>query len=141
MRIVVIDDDTAMTDLLQILLETESIEVIATNSGQAGISKTKQFDPDLIVLDLMMPDVDGWQICKEIRGFSKVPILILSALDSPGLIAEALDAGADDYLIKPVTKSMLLARVNRLASRSKMNGRHSQTVTIPNKSLGPNFQE
>lgn len=122
MRIVVIDDDTAMTDLLQILLETDSIEVVITNSGQAGISETKKLDPDLIILDLMMPDVDGWQLCKEIRTFSKVPILILSALDSPGLVAQALDAGADDYLIKPVTKSMLLARVNRLSTRSPRIG-------------------
>jgi two-component system response regulator MprA len=132
MRIVVIDDDTAMTDLLEILLETESIEVVTTNSGKHGISKTRQTDPDLIILDLMMPDVDGWQICKQIRDFSTVPILILSALDSPGLIAEALDEGADDYLIKPVTKSMLLARVNRLSTRSRKNGNNTSLLSFPN---------
>lgn len=128
MKIVVIDDDTAMTDLLQILLETETVEVFAVNSGQNGVAKTKQIDPDLIILDLMIPDVDGWQICKQIRNFSSAPILILSALNSPGLIAEALDAGADDYLIKPVTKSMLLARVNRLSTRSKKYGKRQSLM-------------
>lgn len=119
MKILVIDDDSAMTDLLEILLEPISIEVITANSGLDGIEKAKRVIPDFIILDLMMPDVDGWQICKEIRHFTKVPILILSALDSPGLIAEALNAGADDYIIKPVTKNMLVARINRLASRNK----------------------
>lgn len=120
MKILVIDDDSAMTDLLEILLEPISIEVMTANSGLDGIEKAKQSNPDFIILDLMMPDVDGWQICKEIRLFTTVPILILSALDSPGLIAEALNAGADDYIIKPVTKNMLVARINRLASRNKV---------------------
>ena len=119
MKILVIDDDSAMTDLLEILLEPISVEVITANSGLDGITKAKGFNPDIVILDLMMPDVDGWQICKEIRQFNSVPILILSALDSPGLIAEALNAGADDYIIKPVTKNMLVARVNRLAFRNQ----------------------
>ena len=96
MKILVIDDDSAMTDLLEILLEPISIEVITANSGLDGIEKAKRVIPDFIILDLMMPDVDGWHICKEIRHFTKVPILILSALDSPGLIAEALKVNSGD---------------------------------------------
>ena len=114
MKILVIDDDSAMTDLLEILLEPISVEVITANSGLDGITKAKGSEPDIVILDLMMPDVDGWQICKEIRESSSVPILILSALDSPGLIAEALNAGADDYIIKPVDHKKLLARLRRL---------------------------
>ncbi len=135
MKILVIDDDSAMTDLLEILLEPISIEVITANSGMNGVDEAKACDPDMIILDLMMPDVDGWHICKEIRTFSNVPILILSALDSPGLIAEALNAGADDYLIKPVTKNMLIARVNRLATRISKNGRNASTLVIPDSSV------
>lgn len=74
--------------------------------------------PDLITLDLMMPDMSGWEVCKAIRQFSSAPILILSALDSPGLVATALDAGADDYMIKPVTSSSLMAHINRLVRRT-----------------------
>jgi DNA-binding response OmpR family regulator len=125
MKILVIDDDQAMTDLLEILLEPLSSEVIKANVGLDGVELAKENHLDVVILDLMMPDVDGWQICKQIRDFSQVPILILSALDNPGLIAEALNVGADDYLIKPVTKGMLIARINKLMRRN------SNKSTVP----------
>jgi len=125
MKILVIDDDQAMTDLLEILLEPLSSEVIKANGGLDGVELAKENHLDVVILDLMMPDVDGWQICKQIRDFSQVPILILSALDNPGLIAEALNVGADDYLIKPVTKGMLIARINKLMRRN------SNKSTVP----------
>jgi DNA-binding response OmpR family regulator len=118
MKILVIDDDQAMTDLLEILLEPLSSDVIKANTGLEGVEQAKENHLDVIILDLMMPDVDGWQICKHIRDFSQVPILILSALDNPGMIAEALNVGADDYLIKPVSKGMLIARINKLMRRN-----------------------
>ncbi len=65
-----------------------------------------------------MPGMDGWQVCTEVRAFSDVPILILSALDSPGMVASALDAGADDYLVKPVPSGVLLAHLNNLNRRA-----------------------
>ncbi len=68
----------------------------------------------------MMPDMNGWQVCKAVSEFSKVPILILSALDSPGLVAAALDSGADDYLIKPVPSSVLVAHINNLVRRTRL---------------------
>jgi two-component system response regulator ResD len=77
--------------------------------------------PDVIILDLMMPGMDGWQVCSQIRTFSSVPILILSALHSPGLVASALDAGADDYLVKPVPSGVLIAHLNKLTRRTDMN--------------------
>lgn len=120
MKILVIDDDLAMTDLLKLLLEPASSHVFAANSGPEGIHLARHENPDIIILDLMMPDMNGWQICKKIREFSKVPILILSALDSPGLVAAALDSGADDYLIKPVPSSVLLAHINKLIRRTRL---------------------
>lgn len=119
MKILVIDDDPAMTELLSTLLRTIPAHVIAVNSGQEGVEQTENQKPDIVILDLMMPDMDGWQVCKRIREFSSVPILILSALDHPGMVATALDAGADDYLIKPVSSSMLITRINTLLRRSK----------------------
>jgi two-component system KDP operon response regulator KdpE len=65
----------------------------------------------------MMPGMDGWQVCAQVRSFSAVPILILSALDSPGMVASALDAGADDYLVKPVPVGVLIAHLNTLTRR------------------------
>lgn len=119
MKILVIDDDPAMTELLSTLLRTIPAHVIAVNSGQEGVEQTENQKPDIVILDLMMPEMDGWQVCKRIREFSSVPILILSALDHPGMVATALDAGADDYLIKPVSSSMLITRINTLLRRSK----------------------
>jgi DNA-binding response OmpR family regulator len=118
MKIIVIDDDPAMTDLLKIILSSASAEIMAANTGTEGIFMTKKFAPNIVILDLIMPEMDGWEVSKAIREFSNVPILILSALDQPGLVAQALDAGADDYLVKPVSSGELLAHIKRLVRRN-----------------------
>lgn len=118
-KVLVIDDDEGMIELLQLLLAPASSEIITASSGQEGVELVKKHAPDVIILDLMMPEMDGWTVCQTIRKSSDAPILILSAIDSPGLVAQALDAGADDYLAKPVSSSTLIARLNRLVKRSK----------------------
>jgi DNA-binding response OmpR family regulator len=80
--------------------------------------------PDVVILDLLMPGMDGWQVCERIRSFSDVPILILSALGAPGSVAHALDAGADDYLIKPVHASLLATRLRTLVRRRSLAPRY-----------------
>ncbi len=119
MRILVIDDDPAMTELLKILLQSTNAVVVTANTGQEGLQLARKNQFDIILLDLMMPEMDGWQVCKSVREFSRIPILILSALDHPGMVAAALDAGADDYLIKPVSSGMLIAHINNLVRRTK----------------------
>mgnify|MGYP002352575038 CR=1 FL=1 len=121
-NLLVIDDDNAVTELLSLLLRSHGYDVTAVNSGPEGIAVLHAKKIDLVVLDLMMPDMDGWHVCKAIREFSNLPILILSALDSPGIVAETLNAGADDFLIKPVASSILLAHINKMVRRS--NGEH-----------------
>jgi len=119
MKILVIDDDPAMTELLKLLLEPTQADLLTSNSGEEGVRLVKEQTPDIVILDLMMPKVDGWQVCKAIREFSSMPILVLSALDSPGVVATALDAGADDYLIKPVPSGVLIAHINNLLKRKR----------------------
>ncbi len=121
MKILVIDDDPAMTELLKLILQTAASDVYTANSGKDGVEIAKQYDPDVIILDLMMPEMDGWKVCKTIREFSRMPILILSALDTPGMVARALDAGADDYLIKPVPSGVLMAHLNTLVRRARVD--------------------
>ena len=125
-HVLAIDDDTAMTDLLTMLLQSNGFKVTATNSGEEGVQLVKEESPDIIILDLMMPSMDGWQTCKAVRAFSNVPIIVLSALNNPRMVASALDAGADDYLVKPVPSSILVAHINNLARRTtgqlKTNG-------------------
>jgi DNA-binding response OmpR family regulator len=117
-KLLVIDDDSAVTDLLSLLLRSHGFEVGATNNSTEGLSMIRDNSPDVVILDLMMPDMDGWQICKAVREFSQVPIIILSALNDPSMIASVLDAGADDYLTKPTPSRVLIAHINRLLNRS-----------------------
>jgi DNA-binding response OmpR family regulator len=120
-KILVIDDDAGMTDMLSMLLATASPEIIVANSGKAGIELARQHSPDIILLDLMMPEMNGWTVCQAVREFSEAPILILTSIDSSGVIAQAFDAGADDYLVKPVSGGILFAHINNLLRRSKIN--------------------
>lgn len=116
--VLTIDDDTAITELLAMLLRTHGYEVVTANDGDEGVKFIKENEPHIVILDLMMPGLDGWQVCKSVREFSNVPIVVLSALDDPAMIASALDAGADDYLVKPVSSSVLVAHLNRLIRRT-----------------------
>jgi DNA-binding response OmpR family regulator len=130
-KVLAIDDDPAMTELLILLLRTRGFEVITANSGEEGIKKVRELDPDVMLLDLMMSGVDGWEVCSKVRKFSSTPILILSALDAPGMVASALDAGADDYLIKPVPSSVLIAHLQNLARRAQQIKHKQAIITKP----------
>jgi two-component system KDP operon response regulator KdpE len=120
MKILVIDDDPAMTELLGLILAPIQATILTANAGALGLALAQEHTPDIVLLDLMMPEMDGWEVCKAIREFSNLPILILSALDNPGMVAAALDAGADDYLIKPVPSGVLIAHINNLLRRSRL---------------------
>jgi len=130
-KVLAIDDDPAMTELLILLLRTRGFEVYTANSGEDGIKKMRELSPDVLILDLMMSGVDGWEVCSKVRKFSTTPILILSALDAPGMVASALDAGADDYLIKPVPSSVLIAHLHNLARRARMIKPKQEIMTKP----------
>lgn len=126
-KILVIDDDTAITELISALLKIHGFDVITTNSGLEGVQLVREKNPGVVLLDLMMPDLDGWQVCKEVRTFSNVPILILSAIHDPFMVANVLDVGADDFLVKPVSSDMLVARIRKMIrqtgtlDKSKLN--------------------
>jgi len=127
-KVLVIDDDPNMTDLLSFLLIGRGYEVSLCNSGKDGIHKARNESPDVVILDFMMEGMNGLQVCKQIRKFSSVPILILSALDNPGTVVSALDAGADDFLTKPVSSGLLISRLNTLTRRGKTN---DPSMSIP----------
>jgi DNA-binding response OmpR family regulator len=117
-KILIIDDDTAITELMSMLLKTHGFEPVTANSGAEGIQLARETAPNVVILDLMMPDVDGWQACKAIRQFSPVPILILSAINDPRMVASVLDAGADDFLVKPVPSGVLVAHIRKMVRRT-----------------------
>lgn len=120
-KILAIDDDPALMELLNIVLTAQGFKVKTATSGAQGVRLVRDFNPDIIILDLMMPEMNGWEVCKKVREFSHIPILILSALDNPGDVASALDSGADDYLVKPVPTGVLVAHINNLTRRSGLS--------------------
>ncbi|HZM25276.1 MAG TPA: response regulator [Anaerolineales bacterium] len=127
-KIFVIDDDSAVTDLLSVLLNTQGFQVWVTNSSSEGLTQIREKKPDLVILDLMMPDMDGWEVCKAVRAFSDVPIIVLSALNDPSMVASVLDAGADDYLTKPTPSRVLVAHIKRLVDRKNASVSINQTL-------------
>jgi len=129
-KVLTIDDDPALTELLTVLLKTHGLDAYMANSGEEGLQMIHKISPDVVILDLMMPEMDGWQVCTAIRTFSNVPILILSALDSPGLIARALDGGADDYLVKPVPSGVLIAHLNNLFRRASFERKNKEQMAF-----------
>jgi len=127
-RVLVIDDDIAVTDMLRVILEPKAFEVVSSLTAEDGIQAARRLNPDVVVLDLFMPGMDGWEVCRAIRKFSKVPILVLTAMNKPGMVVQALNEGADDYLIKPVASSVLVAHLRNLTRRARAEKEATETL-------------
>jgi DNA-binding response OmpR family regulator len=121
-KVLVIDDDIFLTNFLKDSLSRSSFEVFVANVGTEGIKIIHQVQPDVVVLDLMMPGMNGWEVCQAIRTFSPVPILVLSAVIDHELVMQALDNGADDYIVKPVATNVLVSRLRRLTQQARIEG-------------------
>jgi two-component system KDP operon response regulator KdpE len=128
--ILVIDDEQQILRAMSTILSQHNYRVITASSGNEGISLAATSQPDLIILDLGLPDMDGKEVCKQLRTWSLTPIIILSVRDSDTEKVAALDQGADDYLTKPFSIDELLARV-RVALRhsSQVQGAKASVIT------------
>jgi DNA-binding response OmpR family regulator len=119
MRIVLVDDDADTHEVLTTYLESEGFDVLSAYTGPEGIYLVREHDPDLVILDIELPYMDGWDVCQRIRSFSGVPILMITAVAREDTdIVRGLDIGADDYLLKPIRLEVLKARVRALLRRS-----------------------
>jgi len=110
-KILVIDDDTSLNRALRLGLQASGYDVTTASTGEHGISQTAVTSPDVVVLDMGLPDMDGIQVCRTIRSWSDVPIIVLSATGSENRKVAALDAGANDYVTKPFSMPELEARI------------------------------
>jgi DNA-binding response OmpR family regulator len=117
-RILVIEDDRHIAQLLRVYLEREGYEAHIANDGREGLRLFGEIDPDLVILDLMLPGLHGRDVCRAIRTRSPVPIVMLTALDDERDVIEGLDLGADDYVTKPFKPTVMLARVRSALRRS-----------------------
>lgn len=127
-KILVVDDDENIAELIAMYLEKECFETRCVHDGETAISENDSFKPDLIMLDLMLPGIDGYRVCREIRTKSQVPIIMLSAKGEVFDKVLGLELGADDYIIKPFDSKELVARVKAVLRRS---ARESSPVIIP----------
>ncbi len=116
-KILVVDDDPNISDLLKIYLEKEGYEVKIASDGVEGISYFKMYEPDLVLLDIMLPQKDGWQVCREIREISSKPIIMITAKGEAFDTVLGLELGADDYVAKPFDMKVLSARVKAVLRR------------------------
>jgi two-component system alkaline phosphatase synthesis response regulator PhoP len=116
--VLVVDDEQNIIDLVQMYLEQEQFAVITAQDGRTALDRIAGDAPDLIVLDLMLPEVDGWEVCKRTRAHSNVPILMLTARDDDIDKIVGLELGADDYMTKPFNPRELVARVKAILRRT-----------------------
>ena len=118
-KILAIDDSSDLLRILQVCLEREDYEVFTAGSGREGLQRTYSVQPDLVILDVMMPGMDGWEVLSRLREMSEVPVIMLTAKGREADIVRGLGLGADDYIVKPFGTAELLARVQALLRRNK----------------------
>lgn len=119
-RILIVDDDPAILKFIRVNLEARGYEVLLAADGEQAINIIKTEAPDLILLDIMMPKIDGFEVCRRIREWSRIPIIILSAREGEMDKVKCLDCGADDYLTKPFPLKELLVRIKAVFRESKV---------------------
>lgn len=117
-KILVVDDDLNICELLRLYLEKEGYTVILANTGMQAVRSFTEHQPDLVLLDIMLPELDGWQVCREIRKFSNKPIIMLSAKGETFDKVLGLELGADDYITKPFEAKEVLARIKAVLRRT-----------------------
>jgi len=126
LRILVVDDDTALAEMIGLVLEADGFEVALCADGTGAVAAFRDTRPDLILLDLMLPGIDGIEVCRRIRAESDVPIIMLTARSDTPDVVEGLEAGADDYVPKPFKTQELVARIKTRLRR---------TDTVPSEHL------
>jgi DNA-binding response OmpR family regulator len=127
-RILVVDDEPRYLRLMEANLITEGFEVIKATNGQEAVDKVAKEQPDLVLLDIMMPVLDGFAATERIREFSSVPIIVVTARGEESARVRGLDLGADDYIVKPFSATELLARVRAVLRRVKSPGTTQQAI-------------
>jgi two-component system, OmpR family, response regulator MprA len=138
-RVLVVEDDEEIAQVLQRSLRLEGYEVRIAGDGETALDQSSAFNPDLVILDLGLPKLDGIEVARRLRSADDVPILMLTARDALESRVEGLDSGADDYLVKPFERQELLARLRALLRRRPPRG--TASLTVGDLSLNPDTHE
>lgn len=130
-KILIVDDDTNIAELIELYLTKECFQCEQAHDGEIALKKNASFHPDLILLDIMLPGIDGYDVCREIRKTSSVPIIMLSAKGEVFDKVLGLELGADDYIIKPFDSKELVARVKAVLRRYKPDIPEPEETAVP----------
>ena len=120
-KILIVDDDLNICELLRLYIAKEGYNVVTSNDGEQAVEAFNQEQPDLVLLDVMMPKMDGWQVCREIRKTSDCPIIMLTAKSEVFDKILGLELGADDYIIKPFEAKEVIARIRAVLRRTNLS--------------------
>ncbi len=129
-KILIVDDDENICELLRLYLEKDGFETIVANDGEQAVDYASKYSPDLILLDIMLPKLDGWQVCREIRKTSETPIIMLTAKGETFDKILGLELGADDYVSKPFDTKEVIARIKAVLRRSHESDKSSQVNEV-----------
>jgi len=129
-KILVVDDETSVTDLIGYNLEKAHYEVLVAHDGEAALFSAEKHNPDLILLDLMLPKIDGLDVCRQLRKTSQVPIIMVTARGEEADRVIGLELGADDYLCKPFSMRELMARIKAVLRRNQQDSPESPAAAI-----------
>ena len=120
-KVLVVDDDNNICELLKLYLEKEGYNVIVSHDGEEAVVKFNALKPDVVLLDIMLPGMDGWQVCREIRKKSNLPIIMITAKSETFDKVLGLELGADDYIVKPFDTKEVIARIKAVARRTSQS--------------------
>ncbi|MGI6214845.1 MAG: response regulator transcription factor [Christensenellales bacterium] len=134
-HIMIVDDDRHISELIRLYLEKESYEVSSCERGEDALEAFKKNPPSLVLLDIMLPGMDGWEVCKAIRKISDIPIIMLSAKDETFDKVLGLELGADDYITKPFDSKELVARIKAVLRRGKGASQQERALSFPGLSI------
>ena len=129
-KILIVDDDENICELLRLYLEKDGFDTVVANDGEQAVDYAAKYSPDLILLDIMLPKLDGWQVCREIRKTSDVPIIMLTAKGETFDKILGLELGADDYVSKPFDAKEVIARIKAVLRRTHDNDKSSQISEV-----------
>lgn len=132
-KILIVDDDQNICELLRLYAEKEGYKVVMAHDGKRAVAMFEAEDPDLILLDIMLPEMDGWQVCREVRKLSKCPIIMLTAKGETFDKVLGLELGADDYVVKPFEAKEVMARIKAVLRRSVKKSPDEARIVVYDK--------